>query len=132
MKLLDRNIMVTGAFLMAATIAIGAFGAHGLKQLIDGNALNTFEVGVRYQTYHALAILILGLAPGISGKLKKTVFSLFIIGIIFFSGSVYLLSLNEVLSFDSSQLGFITPIGGLFFIIGWIIWGYGVLKPAKQ
>lgn len=132
MKVFDRNIAATGAIVMACTIAIGAFGAHGLKQIIDGAALETFEVGVRYQMYHALAILILGFAPWISEKLKKTVFWLFIIGIIFFSGSIYLLSLNSVLPFNAGKIGFITPIGGLLFIIGWLRWGYGMMKLRKQ
>ena len=132
MKSLDRNIAATGAFIAATTIAIGAFGAHGLKQLIDASSLQTFEIGVRYQTYHALAILILGFAPWISRRLKKTVCWLFIVGILFFSGSIYLLSLNSVLPFDAGAIGFITPIGGLMFIIAWVLWGFGMLKPKKQ
>lgn len=132
MKVFDRNIATTGAFILAATIAIGAFGAHGLKQIIDGPALDTFEVGVRYQMYHGLAILILGFAPWLSQKLKKTVFWFFIIGILFFSGSIYLLSLNSVLSFEATKIGFITPIGGLMFILGWVRMGYGLLKLKKQ
>lgn len=132
MKIFDRNIVATGAFIMASTIAIGAFGAHGLKQIIDGPALETFEVGVRYQMYHALAILILGFAPWISEKLKKTIFLLFIVGILFFSGSIYLLSLNAVLPFNAAKIGFITPIGGLLFIVAWLRWGYGMIKSRKQ
>ena len=132
MKIFDRNIVAIGAFIMALTIAIGAFGAHGLKQIIDGPSLVTFEVGVRYQMYHALAILILGFAPWISQKLKKMIFWLFIIGILFFSGSIYLLSLNSILPFNAGRIGFITPIGGLFFILGWLRWGVGLLKLKKQ
>lgn len=124
---MDKNIAITGMFVMAATIAIGAFGAHGLKELVDADALNTFEVGVRYQMYHALAILILGFVPT-SLKVKKIVFWFFIIGILFFSGSIYLLSLNSILPFNAAKIGFITPIGGLMFIIGWIRWGYGLIK----
>lgn len=132
MNVFDRNIVATGAFIMAITIGIGAFGAHGLKQIIDGSSLETFEVGVRYQMYHALAILMLGFAPWVSKKLKKTVFWLFIIGILFFSGSIYLLSLNSVLSFNAGKIGFITPIGGFLFIIGWLRWGFGMIKLRKQ
>ena len=124
---MDRNIAVTGMFMMALTIGIGAFGANGLKDLVDNNALNTFEVGVRYQMYHALAIVILGFVS-VPSKLKRVVFWFFIVGILFFSGSIYLLSLNSILSFDAGRIGFITPIGGLLFIIGWIRWGYGVIK----
>lgn len=127
---MDKNIAITGMFVMAATIAIGAFGAHGLKELVDADALNTFEVGVRYQMYHALAILILGFVPT-SLKVKKIVFWFFIIGILFFSGSIYLLSLNSILPFNAAKIGFITPIGGLMFIIGWIRWGYGLIKKES-
>jgi len=122
---LYRNIAITGLFLTAATIAIGAFGAHGLKNLVDTDAVATFETGVRYQMYHALAIVLLGYVPG-PNRLKRVVFLFFIIGIIFFSGSIYLLSLNNILPFDATKIGFITPIGGLFFITGWIRWGYGL------
>ena len=132
MKVFDRNMVAIGAFMAAVTIAIGAFGAHGLKELIDTSSLATFEVGVRYQMYHALAILILGFAPSISEKVKKVVFWFFIIGILFFSGSIYMLSLNTVLSFDATKIGFITPIGGLFFIIGWLRLAFGVLNLKRQ
>lgn len=132
MKVFDRNMVATGAFIAATTIAIGAFGAHGLKELIDTSSLSTFEVGVRYQMYHALAIVFLGFAPWISEKMKKSIFWFFIIGILFFSGSIYLLSLNSVLPFDSAKIGFITPIGGLFFIIGWLRLAFGMLKLKMQ
>lgn len=124
---MDKNIGITGMFIMAATIAIGAFGAHGLKNLVDAAALNTFEVGVRYQMYHALAIVILGFVPT-PVKVKKIVFWLFIIGILFFSGSIYLLSLNTILPFNAAKIGFITPIGGVLFIVGWVRWGFGMIK----
>ncbi len=132
MTVFDKNMVATASFLAAITIAIGAFGAHGLKQIVDASALNTFETGVRYQMYHCLAILLLGLAPSIPKKNKKTVFWLFLIGILFFSGSIYLLSLNEILPFNSAKIGFITPIGGLLFIIGWFWIGFSVLKLKKQ
>ncbi|MEM0517969.1 MULTISPECIES: DUF423 domain-containing protein [Aequorivita] len=127
----NKNMVVTATFLAAATIAIGAFGAHGLKNLVAPAALVTFETGVRYQMYHCLAILALGLAPAIPLKIKKTVFWFFIIGILFFSGSIYLLALNEILPFNSASIGFVTPLGGLTFIIGWIYLGYSVLSLKK-
>ena len=123
----DKNILATGAFIMAATIMIGAFGAHGLKEILDPGALATFEVGVRYQTYHALAILGLGLAGAIPNNLRKKVFWFFVFGILLFSGSIYLLSLDSILPFESSGIGFVTPLGGLMFIIGWILLGYKLL-----
>ncbi|AFL80917.1 uncharacterized small membrane protein [Aequorivita sublithincola DSM 14238] len=132
MTVLDKNIAATGAIIMAITIAIGAFGAHGLKELLDASALNTFEVGVRYQMYHGLAILILGLAPSIPNISKKKVFSFFLVGILFFSGSIYLLSLDSIIPFETSVIGFVTPLGGLLFIIGWILLAYGILTLKKR
>src|SRR5690554_1508660 len=126
MKVFDRNIAAIGAFTIAITIAIGAFAAHGLQQIIDGASLDTFEVGVLYQMYHAIAILILGLVPGISQRMRKMVFWFFVLGIVFFSGSIYLLSLNSILPFEAKTIGFITPIGGLFYILGWLGLGYGL------
>lgn len=132
MTVFEKNIAATGSFIIAATIAIGAFGAHGLKQMLDADALATFEVGVRYQMYHAFGILILGILPSISEKLKKGIFWFFIVGILFFSGSIYLLSMNSVLPFDASTIGFVTPLGGLLFIIGWFLLAYGLLTLKKR
>ena len=127
MKNFDKNIVVTASFLAAITIGIGAFGAHGLKELVDAKALISFETGVRYQMYHALALLIIGFATSIPTVTRKWVFRFFLAGIIMFSGSIYLLSLNTLIVFDTTTLGFVTPIGGLLFIIGWIRLGYGLL-----
>ena len=123
----NKNIIATAAILGAVTIAIGAFGAHGLKEMVSAKALGTFETGVRYQMYHVFALLIVGFMPGITSVTQKWVFRFFIIGIVFFSGSIYLLSLNEMLPFDAKTIGFITPIGGLFFIMGWLRLGYGLI-----
>lgn len=132
MTVFEKNIAATGAFIMALTIAIGAFGAHGLKEILNANELNTFEVGVRYQTYHALAIFILGLAPSIPESVKKRVFWFFLVGILLFSGSIYLLSMNSILPFETSVIGFVTPLGGLLFIIGWFLLAYGLLTLKKR
>ena len=132
MTVFDKNMVVTASFLAAATIAMGAFGAHGLKNMVDVAALNTFETGIRYQMYHCLAILAVGLAPSIPEKIKKTVFWFFILGILLFSGSIYLLALNAILPFNSAKIGFITPIGGLLFIIGWIWFAFKMLSLKKQ
>jgi uncharacterized membrane protein YgdD (TMEM256/DUF423 family) len=123
----NKNIVATAAILGAITIAIGAFGAHGLKQMIDAKAITTFETGVRYQMYHVFALLIVGFASALSTSTQKWVFRFFVMGVICFSGSIYLLSLNELLPFNAKSIGFITPIGGLFFIIGWLRLAYGVI-----
>lgn len=120
--------MVTATLLTAVTIAIGAFGAHGLKNLVAASSLASFETGVRYQMYHALALFVIGLAPSISEILKRRVFLLFGLGIFLFSGSIYLLSLQEVLPFSVKGIAFLTPLGGLLFIIGWVWLAIGVYK----
>ncbi len=125
---MNKKIVVTAAFLLAATIAIGAFGAHGLKKLVDASSLASFETGVRYQMYHALALFVIGLSPSISEIVKRRVLWLFCLGIFLFSGSIYLLSLQEVLSFSVSGIAFLTPLGGLLFITGWLLLAMGVLR----
>jgi uncharacterized membrane protein YgdD (TMEM256/DUF423 family) len=124
---INKNIVVTAALLAALTIMIGAFGAHGLKELISEKSLVSFETGVRYQMYHVIVMLVLGLSTGILPKTQKWVFCFFIIGILFFSGSIYLLALNEFLPFDAKFIAFTTPIGGFLLIIGWLRLAYGVI-----
>lgn len=117
---INKNIVITAALLAALTIIVGAFGAHGLKELISEKSLVSFETGVRYQMYHVIVMLALGLSTGILPKTQKWVFWFFIIGILFFSGSIYLLALNEFLPFDTKLIAFTTPIGGFLLIIGWL------------
>jgi uncharacterized membrane protein YgdD (TMEM256/DUF423 family) len=125
---MNKKIVVTAAIIAAITIAIGAFGAHGLKNLVDASSLASFETGVRYQMYHALALFVIGLTPSISEILKRRVLWLFIVGIVLFSGSIYMLSLQEVLPFSVKWIAFATPLGGLSFIIGWVWLAIGVFK----
>ncbi len=127
MKNFDKKIVVPACVLAAVTIAIGAFGTHGLKDVVSLQALTIFETGVRYQMYHVFALLILGFATAVPAGTRKWVFRFFIFGIVFFCGSIYLLALREVLPFKVSFLGPVTPIGGLLFILGWLRLGYGLL-----
>ena len=95
--------------------------------MISEKSLVSFETGVRYQMYHVIVMLVLGLSTGILPKTQKWVFCFFIIGILFFSGSIYLLALNEFLPFDAKFIAFTTPIGGFLLIIGWLRLAYGVI-----
>jgi uncharacterized membrane protein YgdD (TMEM256/DUF423 family) len=130
MNKFDKKITTTASILGILTIAIGAFGAHGLKQLVDAEALASFETGVRYQMYHVIVLLVIGLSSKISEKTKKGVFWFFIIGMILFSGSIYLLALKSELPFSTKFLGPITPVGGLMLMIGWgrLAFGFRSLK----
>jgi uncharacterized membrane protein YgdD (TMEM256/DUF423 family) len=131
MKISEKKIILWAAILAAVTIVIGAFGAHALERLVSEEAVASFETGVRYQMYHALALLVVGVAPQISAATKKWVFFLFVFGILLFSGSIYVLSLKTVLSFSPAFLGPVTPIGGLLFIVGWIRLAFGLLTNKR-
>jgi len=109
-------------------IILGAFGAHALKKVLSLEELNTFETGVKYQMYHALFLLFIGLATALSEKAKKTIYYLVVVGVLFFSGSIYLLATNSQTSFDFKVIGFVTPIGGLLLILAWAILLVNLLK----
>lgn len=132
MKEKDKNILLLACVLAAITIAIGAFGAHGLKQIASPAAVSSFETGVRYQMYHVLALLALSMIPGISSRSKTWVCYFFLFGILFFSGSIYLLALKEALPFSVAFLGPITPIGGLLLIAGWSRLAMAIFKLKRD
>ena len=100
-------------------IIFGAFGAHALKKVLSIEELSTFETGVKYQMYHALFLVLIGTLNELSQKAKKTIYNLVVTGVLFFSGSIYLLATNNLTSFDFKVIGFITPIGGLLLILAW-------------
>lgn len=127
-----RKIGVIAAFLGALTILIGAFGAHGLQKLVDAQAVASFETGVRYQMYHVFALLILAYAVPLHAKHLKIVARLFGIGVLLFSGSIYLLVLRDYLPFDITKIAFITPIGGMFLVVGWICFALYLMKAKKN
>lgn len=120
---MNRLFILAGAVFAALGVMLGAFGAHALKTRLDASQLQVFETGVRYQMYHALALIFTGiLFEKINVPSMKFAGYFFIAGIIFFSGSLYLLSaLTETGSSSQKFIGPITPIGGLFLIIGWIL-----------
>jgi uncharacterized membrane protein YgdD (TMEM256/DUF423 family) len=114
---MDRTFLLIGSILGFVGVALGAFGAHGLKSRVSAEMLAVFETGVRYQMYHALAVLIVAAAIGHLGnaRLLEAGGWFFFAGVLLFSGSLYALALTGV-----STLGAITPIGGLLFLVGWV------------
>jgi uncharacterized membrane protein YgdD (TMEM256/DUF423 family) len=113
---MDKTFMFAGAVLGGLGVAIGAFGAHGLRGRLSPEMLAVFETGVRYHMYHALAILVAAaLLPRIDGRAVLIAGWSFMAGIVLFSGSLYALALSGV-----TTLGAITPIGGVAFLVGWI------------
>ena len=124
---MNKIILFTACVLGMLSVILGAYAAHGLEKIIDTESVETFKTGVQYQMYHALFLLLLGMMDKVSIKTKKLVFVLVIIGLLFFSGSIYGLSTNELSSFDFKAIGFITPIGGLLLISSWLILGISIL-----
>lgn len=118
---MNNKVWILGAFLGGLSVVLGAFGAHGLKNSISLESLQVFETGVRYQMYHAFFLLIIGSTKIIDDKTKNILFYLILFGVLFFSGSLYGLATNSLTSFDFKSIGFITPIGGLLFILAWLI-----------
>lgn len=115
---MQKFFLLTGSLLSGLSVMIGAFGAHALKDILQKTQrIETFETAVKYQFYHSFAILFIGiLLFHVQHKFLNTAGILFIAGIVVFSGSLYILSLTGI-----KWLGAITPIGGLLFIIGWIL-----------
>ncbi len=116
---MNSKINLTGAILGLTAVILGAFGAHTLKELLSIEQLTSFETGVKYQMYHALFLLFLGFNNQMNDKIKKTIFYFISFGVLFFSGSIYLLSTSNVTSLNFRPFGIITPIGGVLLIIGW-------------
>src|SRR5690606_25671293 len=116
---MNKGILITGAILGALAVILGAFGAHGLKNLVEPEAVKTFETGVKYQMYHALLLLFVGGNTLLSTSTKNTIMYLVIAGVILFYGSIYGMSTNNLTSFDFRKIGFITPIGGALLIAAW-------------
>ncbi|QIH39228.1 DUF423 domain-containing protein [Flavobacterium sp. Sr18] len=129
---MDKKILSTGAILGMIAIILGAFGAHALKKLLSIEQLSTFETGVRYQMYHALFLLFLGLLKDVPQKTKKAIYFLVLFGVILFSGSIYLLATNDLTSFDFKIIGFVTPIGGLLLILGWGVLLLNIMNKKSQ
>ncbi len=128
---MNRTIFVSGIVLGILAVALGAFGAHGLEKLVEAEAIMTFETGVKYQMYHALFLLVLGSMRLLPQQKKKLPFYLIVAGVFLFSFSIYFLATNSLTQFDFKTIGFVTPIGGLLLILGWVVVGYSVWKSVE-
>ncbi len=118
---MNKTILITASLLGLTSVIFGAFGAHGLKELISVESIQTFETGVRYQMYHAILLLFVGNTNLIQPKTKKMIFYLVLFGIVFFSGSIYGLATNLLTNFDFKTIALITPLGGLLLILAWFL-----------
>ena len=123
---MSKSFFLLGTFFSFLGVALGAFGAHALKQKLTPEALQTFEVGVRYQMYHAFALFVVAWAIQ-TWNLSPAAASgwWFTAGIILFSGSLYTLALTGIPWF-----GIVTPFGGICFLLGWVLLGWQVWKAV--
>lgn len=128
---MEKKILITGLVLGVLAIILGAFGAHKLKEFLSSEQLISFETGVRYQMYHALFLLFLANSNMVAMKEKALVFYLVLIGVILFSGSIYVLSTASISGIKARFLGPVTPIGGMFLIVSWVYLIYSVVKNAN-
>lgn len=119
-----KKFFIWGSILMALGVMLGAFGAHSLEEtLIANGRVDTFDTAVQYHFIHALALLIIGTISKFLEKDLNAVFYLMISGVTIFSGSLYILSITNI-----TWLGAITPIGGVLFIISWIMLAISISK----
>jgi uncharacterized membrane protein YgdD (TMEM256/DUF423 family) len=119
---MSRRILLTASLFGAIAVIFGAFGAHSLKSVLSSGSLEIWAKGVEYQFYHVFALLFLSLFTAADHKLLKWSATFFTLGIVLFSGSLYLLATRELLNIGVlNYIGPVTPIGGLCFILGWAL-----------
>jgi uncharacterized membrane protein YgdD (TMEM256/DUF423 family) len=126
----NKNYLIIAAVLGAIAVILGAFGAHSLKTRITAEQLAVYQTGVQYHFYHTFAIALAVIASQfIDNQWIARSFAFFILGILIFSGSLYLMTFIKTLDTEGGKwLGAITPIGGLFFILGWLSFAFGISK----
>lgn len=127
---MQKNFIVIAALLAAVAVVLGAFGAHGLKAKLTPDQLQVFETGVKYQFYHAMGLFLLGLLlQQYNNTLLVYAGFAFMVGILLFSGSLYLLANKTLLGIEGWRwLGPVTPLGGLSFIVGWLLLAAGLWR----
>ena len=128
---MEKKIILTALCFGFVSIILGAFGAHALKKVLDTDQLSSFEVGVRYMMYHALFLLFVGTTQLLLPEQKNLIYYFTLLGTLFFSVSIFLLSTSAVTGINFKYLGPITPIGGLLLIISWsMVFYYVITKKA--
>ena len=125
---MEKKIFVSAAMLGLIAVILGAFASHGLRANLSVTALESFQTGVRYQMYHAFFLFVIGLMPQLQYQQKKRLFWLTLLGVLLFSGSIYLLATNVLTPIDFGFLGPITPTGGLLLISAWGLLGVYFFK----
>ncbi len=128
-----KPAMTAGAISAALAVMLGAFAAHGLAKVLPPEKIDVFQKGVTYQFYHSFALLIIGIAySAYPFKSLENAMIMFILGIVCFSGSLYLYPLLEVKNVAIPTLArLVTPLGGVCFIVGWVLFLMGILKAKS-
>ena len=125
---MNKNLTIT-SILGIITIILGALGAHALSEILTADGMSSFETAVRYQMYHIIVLLFVNTYQGFTAKQKNRISWLFFVGILFFSGSIYAIHLLGVSAKDS---WFITPLGGVFLMLGWLQMAISFFKSNEQ
>lgn len=129
---MNRGFLISGAFFGLLAVVLGAFAAHGLKEAISESAIATFETGVKFQVYHAILLLIIGVINLQKKIVSSWLLYLIIVGIVLFSGSIYFLATNNLWTFDFTRIALITPFGGSLLILSWAILLLNFIKLKKK
>ena len=128
-----RTALKAGAIFGLLAVVLGAFGAHGLKPLLDADKMHVYETGITFQFYHSLALLVLGiLYKSFPNKMMRAAAGFFISGVVLFSGSLYVMAFLSIAGTSIGAAGFITPIGGVMLILGWLMMFIGFSTPNKD
>ena len=125
---MHKNSTITSVLGMF-TIVLGAFGAHALKETFTIDQLSSFETAIRYQMYHVLVLLFVNTYGGFSDRKRKQISRLFFAGILLFSGSIYVIQLTAV---TAKSIWFVTPLGGLLLLVGWLLMAMSCWKSSEQ
>ena len=123
-----KKLLTITAFLGGIGVILGALGAHALKHQLDSEQLKSFQTGVLYQMIHVLAILAIAGISFLNEQKKKIIINIFLLGIFLFSGSIYLIYLANI---PAKSIWFVTPLGGISFMLGWFLLSYYFIKDKK-
>lgn len=129
---MNRRYLIAGSVFGILAVILGAFAAHGLKGAVSTESLNSFETGVRFQMYHAFLLLIIGGLKLDFTRAFNWIFYLLCTGIIFFSGSIYMLTTSAISNIDFKSIALVTPLGGSLLIIAWFILMLNFIKLKKK
>ena len=128
---MNKTILATGALFGILAVVLGALGAHALKTVLSDASLESFRTGVAYQMYHALFLLFLGSTTYLNDREKRPVYLLILAGVLCFSFSIYGLTTGPLAGLDFSPIAWITPLGGVLLISGWLLMLYRVFRPMS-